>query len=106
MKLTLATILAARASDPGRRKGFLMYVYLHSEPNLFTVGFYDPTGKWQPESDHATAELAAVRVAFLNGGSVTPSQYQPAKDQTPQPAAPRPAQPSHAHLPRRGTGSL
>jgi len=45
------------------------YVYLKSEPELFTVGFYDPTGKWQPESDHHTAAEAAARVAWLNGTS-------------------------------------
>lgn len=48
----------------------MTYVYLSptisGEP--FTVGFYDPAGKWQAESDHRTADLAAERVAFLNGG--------------------------------------
>lgn len=84
MKLTLATILAARAS--GRKAPPMSsYVYLHTERenrdqgigNLYTVGFYGPAGEWHPESDHSTADLAAVRVAFLNGGSVTPSPYAP-----------------------------
>ena len=44
-----------------------MYVYIKSEPNLYTVGFYDPSGDWQPESDHATKEEAGDRVAYLNG---------------------------------------
>jgi hypothetical protein len=48
------------------------YVYIESDQGdgyrLYTVGFYDPTGKWQPESDHATREEAAARVAYLNGG--------------------------------------
>ena len=44
-----------------------MYVYIRSEPNLWTVGFYDPTGKWNPESDHDTPEEAAERVHYLNG---------------------------------------
>ncbi len=43
------------------------WVYIKSEPNLFTVGFYDPQGKWQPESDHDTSESAAERVHYLNG---------------------------------------
>ena len=46
------------------------YVYLQSEPNLFTVGFYDPQGKWQPEFDTNDRTVAANRVAFLNGSIV------------------------------------
>ena len=49
-----------------------MYVYLQSEPSLWTVGFYTPDGKWQPESDHTSQEAAANRVAFLNGGRREP----------------------------------
>lgn len=30
-----------------------MWVFIESEPGLWTVGFYDPEGKWQAESDHA-----------------------------------------------------
>ncbi len=44
------------------------YVYIESEPNLFTVGFYKPDGQWEPDSDHATRSEAAVRVNYLNGG--------------------------------------
>ena len=44
-----------------------MYVYIRSEPNLWTVGFYDPQGEWQPESDHGSPQKAAERVAWLNG---------------------------------------
>lgn len=40
-----------------------MYVYIKSEPQLWTVGFYDPKGKWQAESPPD----AAARVAWLNG---------------------------------------
>lgn len=36
---------------------------------VWTVGFYDPQGNWVPESDHATAEAAARRVHYLNGGA-------------------------------------
>lgn len=46
-----------------------MYVYIQSEPGLWTVGFYDPTNNWQPESDHDNKEDAANRVAFLNGNA-------------------------------------
>lgn len=44
-----------------------MYVYIQSEPGLWTVGFYDPKGKWIAESDWSTTEEAAKRVAYLNG---------------------------------------
>lgn len=46
-----------------------MYVYIRSEKELWTVGFYDPKGKWNPESDHESAEKASDRVAYLNGSS-------------------------------------
>jgi hypothetical protein len=46
-----------------------MYVYIQSEPNLYTVGFYDPTGRWQPDSDHSDREKAAERVHYLNGNT-------------------------------------
>jgi len=45
-----------------------MYVYVNSEPGLWTVGFYDPSGHWHADSDHETRESAAYRVHFLNGG--------------------------------------
>lgn len=44
-----------------------MYVYIRSEPGLYTVGFYDPAGKWHAESDHDSESAAASRVAWLNG---------------------------------------
>ncbi len=44
-----------------------MYVYIRSEPMLWTVGFYDPDGKWHSDSDYNDREQAAERVAWLNG---------------------------------------
>lgn len=44
-----------------------MYVYRKTERCLWTVGFYDPKGKWHSESDHEIREEAAERVAWLNG---------------------------------------
>jgi hypothetical protein len=44
-----------------------MWVYVQSEPHLYTVGFYDPSGQWHAESDHADKQEAANRVAWLNG---------------------------------------
>ena len=49
-----------------------MYVYLKSEPQVYTVGFYDPSGKWQPEQDCSTKSEAAERVHYLNGGDIPP----------------------------------
>lgn len=46
-----------------------MYVYIRSESDLWTVGFYRPDGVWVPESDHDTPDRAAERVAWLNGNS-------------------------------------
>ena len=45
-----------------------MYVYKQSEPGLWTVGYYDPSGGWIPESDHNNPDEAAKRVNYLNGG--------------------------------------
>lgn len=48
-------------------KGKEMYVYIESEPSLFTVGFYDPNGNFHSDSDHGNRAEAAERVGFLNG---------------------------------------
>ncbi len=49
-----------------------MYVYIVSEHNehgnLYTVGFYNPDGKWNPESDWDDKDKATERVHYLNGG--------------------------------------
>lgn len=45
-----------------------MYVYIRSEPVLYTVGFYSPDGQWHAESDHESDKRAAERVHYLNGG--------------------------------------
>lgn len=45
------------------------WVYIRSESQLWTVGFYDPQGKWHPDSDHESSESAAKRVHYLNGGN-------------------------------------
>lgn len=46
-----------------------MWVYEQTEPNLWTVGFYDTNGNWHTESDYCTQILAAERVHYLNGGN-------------------------------------
>lgn len=45
------------------------WVYLRSEPGLWTTGFYDPKGKWNPDEDFTSAAEAAARVHYLNGGN-------------------------------------
>ena len=47
----------------------MSYVYLKSESELWTVGFYEPSGRFHPESDHESEGAAAARVHYLNGGS-------------------------------------
>ena len=46
-----------------------MWVYINSEPGLWTVGFYSPDGRWHPDSDWGSQTEAANRVNFLNGGN-------------------------------------
>lgn len=48
-----------------------MYVYLKKGLGVWTVGFFDPKDKWQPESDHYSPQQAAERVAWLNGKKIS-----------------------------------
>jgi len=45
----------------------MSYIYVQSEENLWTVGHIQGDD-FKPESDHASPEEAANRVAMLNGG--------------------------------------
>jgi hypothetical protein len=81
----------------------MSYTYRQTEPELWTVGSYTPSGKFDPESDHGSWQAAAERVAFLNGGVPTPPQ-------TPDPAPSVEIHPAtaqllchfdYAHLPAR-----
>jgi len=47
------------------------WVYINSEPGLWTVGFYDPAGRWHTDEDYPNKQMAADRVHYLNGGNVT-----------------------------------
>lgn len=53
-----------------------LWLYRSSEPGLWTVGHYDANGRWQPESDHNSAERAARRVHWLNGGAQAPGREE------------------------------
>lgn len=46
----------------------MSFVYIQTEPRLWTVGCYDGGGQFQPESDHGTPGEAARHAAWLNGG--------------------------------------
>lgn len=46
----------------------MSYVYIRTEPGLWTVGHYDG-GTWEPESDHGAEREAAERAAWLNGAA-------------------------------------
>lgn len=52
-----------------------MYVYIRSEPALWTVGHYGQGGTWIPESDHDSEQSAADRVHWLHGGRPKSLQY-------------------------------
>lgn len=47
-----------------------MWIYLTNTDGYgcITVGFYDPNGDFQGDSDHTSVESAAERVHYLNGG--------------------------------------
>ena len=47
-----------------------MWVYIKTEPRLYTVGFYKPDGEWVPEADYDNEAEAAARVHYLNGGEL------------------------------------
>lgn len=55
-----------------------MYVYLKylRGEELWTVGFYDPDGKWHAESDHDAPDKAAARVNYLNGGQAVDGAFR------------------------------
>jgi hypothetical protein len=45
------------------------WIYIKTEPELWTVGFYDPAGGFIPESHWPSALKAAAKVNYLNGGT-------------------------------------
>jgi len=62
--------------DSQVKKAPIMYVYRKLKP-VWTVGFYDPKGEWHAESDHDSAEEAARRVRWLNGGNESRLTHTP-----------------------------
>lgn len=47
----------------------IQYTCIQSEPALWTTGYTDPAGKWQPESDHDSKARGFQRATWLNGDS-------------------------------------
>lgn len=46
----------------------MSYVYLRAPGDIYKTGFFQPNGIWVNELDCKTAEEAASRVSWLNGG--------------------------------------
>jgi hypothetical protein len=46
----------------------MTWIYVQTEPQLYTVGFYTPDGKWITDSDWSSRDEARERVHYLNGG--------------------------------------
>ncbi|NUT31503.1 MAG: hypothetical protein HOV79_00360 [Hamadaea sp.] len=44
------------------------FVFQRTEPQLWTVGYFDPDGRFHPESDHSSPQDAANRIHWLHGG--------------------------------------
>ena len=53
-----------------------MYVYDKTEENLWTVGFYEPGGKWHAVGDYDKESDAAERVHYLNGGQYKKEEHE------------------------------
>jgi hypothetical protein len=49
-----------------------MYLYIQTEPQLWTTGHRDPSGVWHPDLDCESPAFAAARVAWLNGSGDNP----------------------------------
>lgn len=45
-----------------------MYIYKKTGKQVFTVGYYDPGGKFVTETVHTEKDDAAKRIHYLNGG--------------------------------------
>jgi hypothetical protein len=69
----------------------MSYVYVRSEPGLFTVGHYSPDGRWHPDGDYSSRDEAAARVHYLNGGT---------EPDEPSGAPGDPSEPGHPDNPR------
>jgi hypothetical protein len=53
----------------------IKHLYKQVESGMWEVGYYDPDGYWQPESEHDNANAASQRVHYLNAGVSLPIFY-------------------------------
>jgi len=53
----------------------IKHVYKQVESGMWEVGYYDPDGYWQPESEHDNSDAASKRVHYLNSGASLPIYY-------------------------------
>jgi hypothetical protein len=65
----LRLLLRATKNDTLLLEELIMWGYKQTEPFLYTVGFYDPDGRWHSDSDHGSKDEAAKRVHYLNGAA-------------------------------------
>jgi hypothetical protein len=45
----------------------MSFIYIKTEPQLWTTGHYDPDGRFHPDDDFGSPDEAADRCAYLNG---------------------------------------
>lgn len=60
----------AKLFSQGQTATSKCWVYKQTEPGLWTVGHFDPSGNWYTDSDHDSRREASERVAILNGSNV------------------------------------
>lgn len=46
----------------------ITWVFIETMPQVWSVGFYSPEGKWHRDADYNSTADAAARVHYLNGG--------------------------------------
>ena len=81
LDVTLSHVIRQYLEKWARETDSAMYVYIQSEPGLFTVGFYAPDGRWHTDDDFVDRDEARRRVHYLNGGNVLVTVEQKQKQE-------------------------
>jgi hypothetical protein len=69
---TCTSFQSAGKTEKRREKDEAMsikHLYKQVKSGMWEVGYYDPYGYWQPESEHDNANAASQRVHYLNAGA-------------------------------------